>query len=76
MGLLWQLQNLLCTTYKLLPSWASGPGVLGVFRGKKFKTAIPSNFDKDHDHFEDIVKVFVTSQPTSFDFLELPKVVE
>ena len=30
----------------------------------------------EHDFCEDIVKIFVTSQPTSFDLLELPPLDE
>ena len=42
---------------------------------KKIKMTVPPTM-KDYGSCEDIIKVFVTSQPTSFDLLELPNLDE
>jgi len=72
MGSFWQIQNILRGSYEVVPPQNSDQRFTGIFR-KKLKTVVPSGMKKGHRQCEDIVKVFVTSQPTSFDLLELPK---
>jgi hypothetical protein len=73
LGPRWQVQNILYASHEPIPP--PSPGFTGIFE-KKFKTAVPSGLDQDHRQFEDIIKVFVTSQPTTFDLLELPTLGE
>jgi hypothetical protein len=47
---------------------------LGVFK-KKLKMVLPDEMrDQGFCHCDDIIKVFVTTQPTSFSLLELPEI--
>ncbi|KAI1123529.1 putative caspase [Nemania abortiva] len=76
MGPYKQIQNILRGTYEVIPSPYFGSTYTPRFR-RKLKTAIPREMiDKGHLQCEDIIKVFLTSQPTSFDLLELPKIGE
>jgi hypothetical protein len=48
----------------------------GIFE-KKMRTMIPFKMkERGLRQCKDIIKVFVTSQPTSFDFLKLPELYE
>lgn len=72
LGSCWQVQDILRGSYEVIPPQNNDLNFTGMFR-KKLKTSVPSNIRKGDRDFEDIIKVFVTSQPTSFDLLELPK---
>ena len=68
-GPCWQIQDIYCGSYVVIPGYQS--------MSKKLKTMVPPDMiEKGHRQCEDIIKVFVTSQPTSFDLLELPKLGE
>jgi hypothetical protein len=71
MGPRWQVQDIYCGTYEVIPPRNSGQRFTGMLR-KKLKTIVPTEMRKK-GQCQDIIKVFVTSQPTSFDLLELPK---
>jgi hypothetical protein len=76
MGTCWQIENILRGSYEVVPSKNSGQGFTRVLK-KKLKTMVPAEIrKKGHRQCEDIIKVFITSQPTSFDLLELPKLGE
>ncbi len=68
----WQVEDILRESYEVIPSQNNDLNFTGMFR-KKLKTSISFNIRKGDCHFEDIIKVFVISQSTSFDFLELSK---
>jgi Caspase domain len=71
LGPCWHVQNILYGSYKVIPPKNGEQGFTGTFK-KKLKTVVPSEM-RSHRQCEDIIKVFVTSQPTSFDLLELPR---
>ncbi|KAH7017244.1 hypothetical protein EDB80DRAFT_279163 [Ilyonectria destructans] len=74
MGPFWQVEDLYRGTYEVIPPQNRSEMFTGTFR-KKLKTSIPVEMlDKGHLQCEDIIKVFITSQPTSFDLLDLPKI--
>lgn len=76
MGPCWQVQNILRASYEVIPPQNSGKGFRGMFQ-KKLRTIVPPEMrEKGHRQCQDIIKVFVTSKPTSFDLLELPKLGE
>ncbi|KAI0133388.1 putative caspase [Hypoxylon sp. NC0597] len=69
-----QIQNILRGTYEVVPAVNRAAPLAPLFK-KKVKTTIPAEMiEKGHRHCEDIIKVFVTSQPTSFDILEIGKI--
>ncbi|OTA55323.1 putative caspase [Hypoxylon sp. EC38] len=69
-----QIQNILRGTYEVVTAVNRSAPLKPVFR-KKVKTTIPPGMlEKGYRHCEDIIKIFVTSQPTSFDILELSKI--
>ena len=73
LGPLWQVQNILRGSYEVIPPRQTDQRLTGVFR-KKLKTLIPPELSSRYQmECNDIVKVFVTSQPTTFDSLELSK---
>lgn len=74
LGPCWRVKGILQATYEAIPprknphnGSLSLPGKLS----KRIKMTVPPIM-KDYGSCEDIIKVFVTSQPTSFDLLELP----
>jgi len=72
MGPCWQIENILRGNHEVVPPQHSSQGFTGMSK-KKLKTMVPPEMrEKGHRQCEDIIKVFVTSQPTSFDLLELP----
>ena len=73
MGPCWQVQNIFHGSYEVIPPLNAATSFRGMFQ-KRLKTIIPSEMrEKGHLQCQDIVKVLVTSKPTSFDVLELPK---
>jgi len=76
MGPFWQVEGISRQTYELLPPKDISRYFSGVFR-KKFKTIVPLKMrEEGYSECKDIIKVFVTSQPTSFDIWELPEIGE
>lgn len=76
MGPCWQVQNIYRGSYEVTPVRDLNEGFSGVFR-KKLKTIVPPEMrEKGHRQCLDIIKVFITSKPTSFDLLELPEAGE
>lgn len=72
----WQIENILRGSYEVLPPKDNCRGFTGVFK-KRLKTRIPREMEENvHHHCNDFIKVFVTSQQTSFDLLELPRLGE
>jgi hypothetical protein len=76
LGPRWQVQNILRGTYEAIP--AQDPaGSFSSMTRKKLKMIIPSEMiEKGHKQCEDIVKIFLTTQPTAFTSLEMPKIDE
>ena len=73
LGSRWQIQNVLRGTYEVVPPLSSDLGFTGLLK-KKIVMKVPAEMvEKGHDYCEDIIKVIVTSRPTSFDMIELPK---
>ncbi|MCJ1269028.1 hypothetical protein MMC22_008916 [Lobaria immixta] len=71
MGPCWQVQNIFHGSYAVVPTRDNEEGFTGVYR-KKLKTMVPQEMrEKGHRQCQDIIKVFVTSRPTSFDLLEI-----
>ena len=71
-----QVKNLIKGSYECLPSRNNGLGFTGIFR-KKIRMRVPQErIDRGLRNCEDTIKIFVTSLPTTFDSLELPKLCE
>lgn len=75
LGPCWRVKGILDATYEAIPprkdpqnGSLSLPGKLS----RRIRMTVPPIM-KEYGSCEDIIKVFVTSQPTSFDLLELPK---
>ncbi|KAJ5335663.1 caspase [Penicillium brevicompactum] len=75
LGPCWRVKGIIRATYEAIPprkdphnGSLSLPGKLS----RRIRMTVPPIM-KDYGSCEDIIKVFVTSQPTSFDLLELPK---
>ncbi|KAF7555540.1 hypothetical protein G7Z17_g2081 [Cylindrodendrum hubeiense] len=74
MGPNWQVEDIYRGTYEVIPPQNQEKRFMGTFR-KKLKTIVPPSMrEEGHDQCDDIIKVFITSQPTSFDLLDLPKI--
>jgi len=74
LGPCWQVENIYRVTHTAIPP--ESERLEGGFR-KRLKMLIPRELkEKGYRSCEDIIKVFVTSHPTSFDFLELPRLGE
>ncbi|CAI6337694.1 unnamed protein product [Periconia digitata] len=79
LGSSWDITNLLKTDYVVIPPSSSNQsgefmkGTSGVWN-KAMKMTIPSRHrESGEKHEDDIIKLFVTSQPTSLASLELPE---
>jgi hypothetical protein len=68
-GPCWQVQNIYYGNHEVIPPHLSGR----VFRRRLITEVPPEIREGGHGHCEDIIRLFITSQPTSFDLLELPK---
>ncbi|ETS81127.1 hypothetical protein PFICI_06129 [Pestalotiopsis fici W106-1] len=76
LGPFWQVENICRATYTVVTPKESGSRRGGIWE-KKIVMKMPDRMKEvGHRSCEDIVKVFVSSHPTSFDFLELPKLGE
>ncbi len=74
LGPRWEISNIYRATYQALPPRKIADGLTGEMQ-KILKLVVPAELrDSRQDCCEDIVKVFVTSEPTSFSLLELPKI--
>jgi hypothetical protein len=73
MGPRWEVRNALKGTYEAIPARDPVDGYSGVTR-KKLKMTVPAEMMREG--CEDVVKVFITAQPTTFACLEMPKVGE
>jgi Caspase domain len=73
MGPHWEIENLLKATYEAVPPMHyMNRNFKGEFM-KKIKTSITDDLKgQGQQYSEDIFKIFITSHPTSFEFLELP----
>lgn len=76
MGPCWQVENIYLGNHEVIPPRNSDARFSGVFRRKLCTIVPPEMREKGHRQCQDIIKVFVTSKPTSFDLLELPKLGE
>jgi hypothetical protein len=73
MGPLWQVYHVLNTEYEVIPPKEVGQGFNAKLR-RKLKMTVPETLTKrGQTECVDILKVFVTSEPTSFLSLELPE---
>lgn len=75
LGPSWQVENVGRETYTLISPRGDNKYTNGTYK-KRLETKIPNDIREKHHFCDDIVKVFLTSHPTSFDFLELPKLGE
>jgi hypothetical protein len=74
----WRVKGILHATYEAIPPRKDPRNSDLSFMGKlarKIRMTVPPMM-KEHGSCEDIIKVFLTSQPTSFDLLELPNLGE
>ena len=80
MGPNWEIEDILCGNYEVLPPRYSNKhmafhqGTTGEWKKKLEMQVPPRTKEKGHTHFDDIIKVFLTTQPTSFILLELPEI--
>jgi Caspase domain len=73
LGPSWQVENVIQGTYVAIPPLNDGGRAISMKR-VKLQMKVPNQMKaQGYRSCEDIVKVFVTSRPTSFDLLELPK---
>jgi hypothetical protein len=76
MGPRWEVQNVLKGAYEPIPARDPVNGYSGVTR-KKLKMTVPAEMMREGWRWcKDVVKVFITAQPTTFACLEIPKVGE
>ncbi|KAM5352922.1 hypothetical protein ACJ41O_005644 [Fusarium nematophilum] len=74
LGPFWQIEDIYCGSYEVVPPVNLAEGFTGLF-SKRLRTMVPNEMrDRGLRHCDDVLKVLVTSQGTSFDLLELPKV--
>ncbi|KAJ3577746.1 hypothetical protein NPX13_g2820 [Xylaria arbuscula] len=73
LGPYWQVENIYRATYTVVAPKNDTSYSQGILK-KRIKMQIPVSMKEEgHHSCQDILKVFVTSHPTSFDSLELPK---
>lgn len=68
LGPCWEINGIFCGTYATIP--ARNPYFTGISR-TQIKMKVPPVL-REYRSCEDVIKVFITSQPTSFSSLELP----
>ncbi|CAJ0545239.1 Ff.00g087120.m01.CDS01 [Fusarium sp. VM40] len=74
LGPLWQVDDINHNGAELIPSLESGEGFKNTFT-KKLRTMVPPEMKaRGLLQCDDTLKIFVTSHPSSFDLLELPKI--
>ncbi|CAP61499.1 uncharacterized protein PODANS_4_1180 [Podospora anserina S mat+] len=69
------VKDILYGTYKVIPSHMGDVAFQGSSSKKLIKVTVPPLLT-EYGSCEDIIKIFVTSQPTSFDLLEPPNIDE
>ncbi|KAJ4244165.1 hypothetical protein NW762_014546 [Fusarium torreyae] len=70
---LWQIESTYHASYAVVPPSNPSERFTGLFRNK-MRTMVPDELrEKGFQHCDDVLKVLITSHPTSFDLLELPK---
>ncbi|KAF5639371.1 caspase [Fusarium sp. NRRL 52700] len=75
LGPLWQIEDIYCGSYAVVPPYNQNERFMTGNFTKKFRTMVPDELrQKGIEECHDTLKVLVTSQPTSFDLLELPKI--
>ena len=74
LGPLWQIKGILHASYEAIPERNNDLKFTGV-SPKKIKMTVPPAIS-GYGSCEDVIKIFVTSQPTSFGSLELPNLDE
>ncbi|KAJ4311991.1 hypothetical protein N0V94_007673 [Neodidymelliopsis sp. IMI 364377] len=74
LGPLWQVKGILYASYEVIPERSRDSGFTGI-TSKKIRMTVPPAMN-ECGSCNDVVKVFVTSQPTSFDWFELPSLDE
>ena len=67
LGPCWRVKGMLNATYETIPGHRKS--------SRKIQMTVPPVMS-EHGSCEDVIKVFVTSEPTSFDSLELPNLDE
>jgi hypothetical protein len=72
LGPSWRVENVGRGTYTVVPSRDDEERFTGKCRIKLEMKVPDKMIERGHHSCEDIVKVFVTSRPTSFDLFELP----
>lgn len=73
MGPCWQVENALHATYEIVPPREDSREFSGKSR-RKIRMKIPDEMRTNGlRQCEDLFKIFITTQPTSFEWLELPK---
>ncbi|KAM0235001.1 hypothetical protein ACHAP5_009863 [Fusarium lateritium] len=74
LGPLWQVEDIHHTSSEVIPALDPSQGFNNRF-SKKLRTMVPPEMEANGLlQCEDTLKIFVTSHPTSFDLLELPKI--
>lgn len=74
LGPLWQIEEIYCGSYEVVPPSNPSQCLTGLF-SKRLRTMVPNEMrERGFRQCVDTLKVIVTSQATSFDLLELPKV--
>ena len=74
LGPSWQVENTEKATFMVMAAREDDGHIRREIR--KLRLRVPDNMRERCGSCSDIVKVFVTSRPTSFDFLELPRLGE
>ena len=76
LGPRWEVKNIYHGTYEVVPPLNTAERFTGEMQ-KKMKLKVPPELKElGLRQCEDIIKIFITSEPTSFDILELPKLGE
>jgi hypothetical protein len=75
LGPLWQIEDIYCGSYALIPPCNQNEEFMKGRFTKKFRPMVPDELrQQTMKECHDTLKVLATSQPTSFDLLELPKI--
>ena len=74
LGSYWQIENILRAGYEVVPPCDIDKGILGKVRMKLKMTIPQAIINRGKRECNDIVKVIITDQPTSFVSLELPEI--
>jgi len=75
MGHCWEIENILRGNHEVIPHKESSQSTTREWRKKLKMTISPETKEKGQSQYEDIIKVILTIQSTSFMSLELPELV-